>query len=658
MESVHNFVSSMIAEGKNVRDVIALGARKKFRPVEIMAAMQKQVADNSREKYKNTMEEEEEISSDEEVIASSSSHMQEEAQEKKGTSLIFGSTTISMDGEDNKGDPEDVNWEHEDDWGEDGDEWGDDKDEWGEGENGELMSAPTMTRSSSFKIHDSSEVQRNLDGVILKVSELLYVSADMAGCLLRHYRWDDTKLKHEWFEDQMKVKAKVGLIDAKAQGTSTPNEVQCLSWGHGKVPIRKAHALSCGHFFCKSCWRKFLESEVENGRTCIFARCPALRCNKQHVHKFGCTCTELVPSSTFKKYLKKAHLMKKYNDWNLQSFVEGQEGLKWCPNPKCTRVVEYKQGGERTIECQCSHSFCFSCLRPEHEPAPCDLVTKWLESTAVSDDATELWLKARTKTCPKCQVRIEKNRACNHMHCTKCNHHFCWLCKGPWSKHGTSTGGFYVCKKYQEDLKKGDRSNEEKDMITTQQMLQKYQYYVGRFNDAKNGVMLTRKLERKLDQQFTKQNRSVEHTKFITDATTSLAHARTCMQWCYVLDFYLVAGKEKKLFEFQQELLIDHTEQLQELVETNTVETLLASKKEILSKTTTLNNLRRRMIRIVKEGNFEAVLSYKGDSKSENWQCLFCETSNKITYAFCKNCQACKLHGEPDCRACSNSRTT
>jgi len=46
------------------------------------------------------------------------------------------------------------------------------------------------------------------------------------------------------------------------------------------------------------------------------------------------------------------------------------------------------------------------------------------------DKATRLWLKARTKSCPKCKVRIEKNRACNHMKCRNCGHDFCWLCKG------------------------------------------------------------------------------------------------------------------------------------------------------------------------------------------------------------------------------------
>jgi hypothetical protein len=78
-----------------------------------------------------------------------------------------------------------------------------------------------------------------------------------------------------------------------------------------------------------------------------------------------------------------------------------------------------------------------------HRPAPCDVVKKWLAKEK-SDDATLVWLAARTKECPKCHVPIEKNKACNHMKCSKCGHDFCWLCKDDWSKHGAETGGYYV----------------------------------------------------------------------------------------------------------------------------------------------------------------------------------------------------------------------
>lgn len=29
-----------------------------------------------------------------------------------------------------------------------------------------------------------------------------------------------------------------------------------------------------------------------------------------------------------------------------------------------------------------------------------------------------------------------------------CRHEFCWICMGPWSDHGQSTGGYYSCNKF------------------------------------------------------------------------------------------------------------------------------------------------------------------------------------------------------------------
>ena len=31
-----------------------------------------------------------------------------------------------------------------------------------------------------------------------------------------------------------------------------------------------------------------------------------------------------------------------------------------------------------------------------------------------------------TQRCPNCNVRIEKNGGCSHMHCSRCDHHFTW----------------------------------------------------------------------------------------------------------------------------------------------------------------------------------------------------------------------------------------
>lgn len=62
------------------------------------------------------------------------------------------------------------------------------------------------------------------------------------------------------------------------------------------------------------------------------------------------------------------------------------------------------------------------------------------------------WILVNTKMCPKCRTPIEKNQGCNHMTCRKhsCSFEFCWLCMGAWSDHGTQTGGFYKCNKFDE----------------------------------------------------------------------------------------------------------------------------------------------------------------------------------------------------------------
>lgn len=40
-----------------------------------------------------------------------------------------------------------------------------------------------------------------------------------------------------------------------------------------------------------------------------------------------------------------------------------------------------------------------------------------------------------------------------------CGYEFCWMCRGAWSDHGTATGGYYQCNKYNaSDAKKEDDS--------------------------------------------------------------------------------------------------------------------------------------------------------------------------------------------------------
>ena len=62
-----------------------------------------------------------------------------------------------------------------------------------------------------------------------------------------------------------------------------------------------------------------------------------------------------------------------------------------------------------------------------------------------------LWIAANTKKCPKCKTATEKNEGCNHMTCKRCRYEYCWICMQDWSLHGTKTGGYFRCNRFDAD---------------------------------------------------------------------------------------------------------------------------------------------------------------------------------------------------------------
>jgi hypothetical protein len=72
-------------------------------------------------------------------------------------------------------------------------------------------------------------------------------------------------------------------------------------------------------------------------------------------------------------------------------------------------------------------------------------------------------------------------------------------CKDAWDAHGSSSGGYYVCNRYDASVKDGKLSAEEQSMINNQKLPQKYTYYYKRYKSSWDGAMLTRKLSDTLE---------------------------------------------------------------------------------------------------------------------------------------------------------------
>ena len=74
------------------------------------------------------------------------------------------------------------------------------------------------------------------------------------------------------------------------------------------------------------------------------------------------------------------------------------------------------------------------------------------------------------------------------MRCTKCNHHFCWLCLGDYKDHSDKTGGFFSCNKFETQLKEEGRTAEEKVALKAARQLKNYEMAFERFLNHKNAM--------------------------------------------------------------------------------------------------------------------------------------------------------------------------
>lgn len=146
---------------------------------------------------------------------------------------------------------------------------------------------------------------------------------------------------------------------------------------------------------------------------------------------------------------------------------------------------------------------------------------------------------------------------------------FCWLCRGPWSEHGSETGGYYACNKYNSSTAK----QEDESAASIKNELDAYMFYFHRYESHHNAMKIADEQRRnaearsmELMEQFSVR---AQDTKFLMEATEQLLANRRCLKYSYIYGYYLKGSSEKSLFEYLQEDLEKHTNKLSELYERN-----------------------------------------------------------------------------------------
>lgn len=167
----------------------------------------------------------------------------------------------------------------------------------------------------------------------------------------------------------------------------------------------------CGHSYDKSCVIQQLKS-AEFPLKCATEDCEELLVWKDLQNLFSEKERKKLAISALDEYVKK-----------------NRDIVKYCPTADCGSVYRVSTEGGRFTCYACQTEICTSCQMQWHNGLTCAM----FKSGKQVEGRLEDWMMkdpSNRKSCPnpKCKTPIEKNKGCNHMTCSACKSHMCWLC--------------------------------------------------------------------------------------------------------------------------------------------------------------------------------------------------------------------------------------
>ena len=100
--------------------------------------------------------------------------------------------------------------------------------------------------------------------------------------------------------------------------------------------------------------------------------------------------------------------------------------LRQCNYMGCQQI--FRSDSKIHVCDQCSKVLCVNCSIKSDQPVDfhefsCSVIENDSLQKKILLESLE-----NTALCPTCNIVIQKNEGCAHVHCTFCNTHFCWKC--------------------------------------------------------------------------------------------------------------------------------------------------------------------------------------------------------------------------------------
>lgn len=429
-----------------------------------------------------------------------------------------------------------------------------DEDAYSEDDNIEMISDGRNVSDSKDAQTDTivltaENLETEMNDAIKEVSSILNVSSGTCRILLHKFKWNKESLLERFYEhpDTNAFLLNAHVIPKLKALPATSSKEEC-----GICCIEsELSGLACNHRACAQCWRMYLQTKITNDNT-------------SEIECIATGCELLIEDEKVVIYVTDPSVRISYKRLKLNSYVETNRLLRWCPGIDCGKAVRVTHCEPRHVMCTCGASFCFACGCDWHEPVNCRLLKLWLKKCS-DDSETSNWINANTKECPKCQVTIEKDGGCNHMTCknTACRNEFCWMCLGPWEPHGSS---WYSCNRFDDSTARQARDAQE----VSRAALQRYLFYYNRYVAHQQSLKLENKLyatvKLKMEHMQTLSMSWIE-VQFLKRAVDVLSECRRTLMYTYAFAYYLKRDNNSIIFEDNQKDLEMETEKLSEFLE-------------------------------------------------------------------------------------------
>ncbi|KAM0346026.1 hypothetical protein ACHAPU_005787 [Fusarium lateritium] len=291
---------------------------------------------------------------------------------------------------------------------------------------------------------------------------------------------------------QVDSEHKLAVLDHDIKAKKAAFEKETFDCGVCLDPKKgtKCHKmLDCGHIFCIQCLQDFYNDAINEGNLstvrCLSPNCAKERLASKEIKKAKVAVS---PSELLQIGLSE-DMVKRYVTLKYKTELESDKNTIYCPRQWCNGAARSKRhkkpegldfaetsGGESGKEeeekegdggvktkkkkkdrfnkadllaiCEdCGFAFCGQCYQSWHGEFVRCAPRRDKGELSEEEKASLEYLQLHTSPCPTCNAPAQKTHGCNHMICSRCDTHFCYLCSSwldpvnPYQHYNQLAGG-------------------------------------------------------------------------------------------------------------------------------------------------------------------------------------------------------------------------